>query len=104
MAVRPTGSTVEQDPPEHTSDTLARRHHGPHGVDPDQEPSVEWGWHGSFPRASRIAGWITAASMFLMLIGNHEGTTEDYYLVVLGVGLVAVLVGDHLHRRRKWRR
>ena len=26
------------------------------GVDPRDEPSAEWGWHGSFPNATRIAG------------------------------------------------
>ena len=39
-----------------------------HCADPHDEPSVEWGWHGSFPKATRIMGWLTAAVMFLMFI------------------------------------
>jgi hypothetical protein len=27
-------------------------------VDPAEEPSAEWGWHGGFPRGMIIAGWV----------------------------------------------
>ena len=86
-----------------------RRQRGTHplGVDPqgpaaNEEPSVEWGWHGTFPRARRIAGWFTAASMFLMLIGNHESNVENWWLVALGTGLVVLLLSEHLSRS-PWR-
>lgn len=72
-----------------------------HGVDPAEEPSAEWGWHGGFPKASRIAGWLTAASMFFMLIGNHEGYTENVWLVAIGSCLVIALVADALKSRRR---
>lgn len=72
-------------------------------VDPRDEPSAEWGWHGSFPRATRAAGWFTAAVMFLMLIGNHENRTEDVVLIVIGVGIIAGLLFDMKRRRTAWR-
>ncbi len=72
-------------------------------VDPRDEPSAEWGWHGEFPRASRVAGWFTAAVMFLMLIGNHENRTEDVVLIVIGVGIIAGLLYDMKRRRTAWR-
>lgn len=116
MAARSPG--VEQEPAEHipdasdtseASDALAKRDSGWPGIDPDgvyanQEPSVEWGWHGGFPRASRIAGWVTAAALFLMLLGNHQGSTENYWLITLGTGLVIALLADERRRRRSWHR
>jgi uncharacterized protein DUF2631 len=75
-----------------------------HTVDPRDEPSAEWGWHGSFPRATRIAGWIVAAAMFLMLIGNHENNTENVWLIGIGCGLIILLGIDHARRRTSWRR
>jgi hypothetical protein len=64
---------------------------------------VEWGWHGTFPRAGRIAGWFTAASLFFMLIGNHESNIENWWLVALGGGLVFLLLREQLSRS-SWRR
>lgn len=74
-------------------------HGGGHGADSAEEPSAAWGWHGEFPKVTAIAGWITAASMFLMLIGNHENWVEDIYLVVIGVLLVGMLIGGWWSRR-----
>jgi Protein of unknown function (DUF2631) len=81
-------------------------HHGvdPHGVDPDREPSADWGWHGTFPRAGPIAGWFTAFALFAMLIGNHRSHVEDFYLIGLGTLLVMMLIGSHLKARKAGRR
>lgn len=73
-------------------------------VDPRDEPSAEWGWHGGFPRGYRIAGWFFAAVMFLMLIGNHTGRTEDVWLIGIGTGMVIVLVWDRIRARTSWRK
>jgi hypothetical protein len=79
----------------------------PHGEhDPDREPSADWGWHGEFPRAGKIAGWLTAFALFAMLIGNHLGHTEDAYLIGLGTLLVMMLIASHLktyREKRRWR-
>ncbi len=75
-----------------------------HTVSPEDEPSAEWGWHGSFPKGTRIAGWFTAFAMFIMLIGNHTGRTEDLWLVGTGTGLIILLVIDQIRRRTSWRR
>lgn len=76
------------------------------GVDPQDEPSADWGWHGSFPVAGKLAGWFTALALFAMLIGNHHSHVEDVYLVGLGTLLVVMLLGSHwkAHKaRRRWR-
>jgi hypothetical protein len=73
-------------------------------VDPEEEPSAQWGWHGGFPRAGKIAGWFTAFALFAMLIGNHRSHIEDVYLIVLGTVLVAMLIGSHLKAYKAKRR
>ena len=73
-------------------------------VDPHDEPSAEWGWHGTFPKATRIAGWLTAIAMLLMLIGNHRGRIEDIYLVATAVAIILALIWDRIRSRTSWRR
>ena len=75
-----------------------------HAVDPVDEPSAEWGWHGTFPRATRVAGWISAAILLLMLIGNHQGHIEDVWLVAIALCIIAGLIYDQIKRRTAWRR
>jgi hypothetical protein len=67
------------------------------------EPSAAWGWHGGFPKASLIAGWVSVVVLLAMLIGNHKGHVEDLWLVVIA-GLMAFgLVLHTLKQRRSWR-
>lgn len=73
-------------------------------VDPHDEPSAEWGWHGTFPVGAQIAGWFAAAACFLMFIGNQQGHVEDIYLAITGVILILLLVRALVRRRTAWRR
>jgi len=73
-------------------------------VDAADEPSVDWGWHGTFPRATRVAGWVSAGILLLMLIGNHQGRIEDVWLVAVALCIIAGLIYDQIKRRTAWRR
>jgi hypothetical protein len=74
-------------------------------VDPHEEPSAEWGWHGRFPRGREIGGWISAIAMFLMaFIGNQVAMTERLWLIGIGAALVVLLVGYRVRQRTAWRR
>ncbi|GAB2783772.1 DUF2631 domain-containing protein [Streptomonospora nanhaiensis] len=73
-------------------------------VDPRDEPSAEWGWHGTFPKATRFAGWLSVAALLVMLIGNHQNAMEDIWLVGLAIGLAFALILDLRKRRTAWRR
>lgn len=73
-------------------------------VDPRDEPSAEWGWHGGFPRASRIAGWITVIALFAMIYNNHENNTENVWLVGIALGIAIAMLIDIKKRRTAWRR
>ncbi|GLZ41460.1 DUF2631 domain-containing protein [Actinokineospora sp. NBRC 105648] len=73
-------------------------------VSPAEEPSVEWGWHGSFPKGTLIAGVFVGLAMFAMIIGNHTGLTADIWLIGIGAGLLAG-IGWKIHKNRtSWRR
>ncbi|MEU4241597.1 DUF2631 domain-containing protein [Actinoplanes sp. NPDC026619] len=41
----------------------------------------------------------SAAAMLLFFWGNHEGNTENIYLVLFAVGLIAIVIGDAVLRR-----
>jgi hypothetical protein len=83
-----------------SSRELARRPE----VDPKDEPSAEWGWHGDFPRGKMIAGWVTVAILLAMLVGNHEGRTEDLWLIGFAVVIAGALVRESVRKRHAWRR
>lgn len=82
-------------------------------IDPAEEPSVDWGWHGSFPMGIQIGGWFSVIALVAMLFGNHQGilsdggefVTADLYLIGFAVVLaIALLVNLSKRRRISWRR
>ena len=83
-----------------TSREVARRPE----IDPAEEPSVEWGWHGGFPRGMIIAAWFSVGALLVMLIGNHQGRTEDIWLIGVALVMAAGLVMRTIRRRNAWRR
>lgn len=74
-------------------------------VDPHEEPSAEWGWHGTFPRAREIAGWFVAIVFIIMaFVGNHVAQTERLWLLGIAALMIIVLVGTRVRQRTSWRR
>lgn len=73
-------------------------------VSPQDEPSAEWGWHGTFPKGGKIAGWATVLIMFGMMIGNQKGHVETIYLGLFGLAFIVGLVIKQIHARTSWRR
>jgi hypothetical protein len=74
-------------------------------VDPYEEPSVQWGWHGRFPRGREIGGWITVIAFIAMaFIGNHVAETERLWLLGISAFLIIVLIGERVRQRTAWRR
>ncbi|MHA6800821.1 DUF2631 domain-containing protein [Bounagaea algeriensis] len=79
-------------------------------IDPAEEPSVEWGWHGGFPKGTQIAGWFCTAAMLLMLIGNHQGVlmtgqmkVAEYFLIIIAAFMVLGLLVDLRRKKKSWR-
>ncbi|HEY2203212.1 MAG TPA: DUF2631 domain-containing protein [Pseudonocardia sp.] len=73
-------------------------------VDPEDEPSAAWGWHGGFPRGMVIAGWVSTIFILLMLFGNHQGRVEDVWLIGTALVMAAGLIRHQMKARRSWRR
>ena len=73
-------------------------------VDPQDEPSAEWGWHGSLPGGTMAGGIVTIILCAAFLIGPYQSHTQ--YLWLIGV-IVVVVIGMGLQIRKKrnsWRR
>lgn len=73
-------------------------------VELENEPSTEWGWHGHFPKATRISGWAVIALLLAMITVDRLGHISEIYLIALAVLSALVLVLDATRRRRSWRR
>jgi len=71
------------------------------GVDTAEVPSAEWGWSGEAPRLFRFMGWLIALFLLAMIIGNHNGNVENWFLIGFAALLVAILVRDIVQRRRR---
>jgi hypothetical protein len=73
-------------------------------VDPQDEPSAEWGWHGSFPKGKIAGGVVSIIFLVLFSLGPYQSRTQDLWiigLVLLLAGLIALQV---VRRRNSWRR
>jgi hypothetical protein len=75
-------------------------------VDPEDEPSVEWGWHGGFPRGGPIAGWAVVLILIAMNFTNNNlvNHTANVWLIGLAILLALALVMDSIRKRNAWRR
>lgn len=99
MAAVSSSSTEEQ---EHSTAPASREHEAhevePHGAAAD-EPSADWGWHGSFPLGRRVIGWLTIVLLFGMAFFDHEGLDETWWLVFLASVLAVALLTDDVMKR-----
>jgi len=76
----------------------------PGGVDPHDEPSAEWGWHGSFPRTTRVAGVLSGIVLVVLLDSNEEGHVATIWTLALAIIIVLGVVLDYARKRHSWRR
>ena len=64
---------------------------------PDQHQPTNLKW-------ARIGGVGSIAVLLLMLLGNHDGQTENLFLIGTAAVIAAVLIGDAVLRRNGLRR
>ena len=50
-------------------------------------------------KAARLGALGTAAVMLMFFWGNHEGNTENIWLVVFALGLIGAVIVDAVLRR-----
>ena len=92
MALQPGSEAPNTGAPEDYAD-----HH------PQEHPS-DWGWHAEFGRAARLAGWVVAVSLLLMLTTTHYNGAGAVALIASTAALIISLVWDINRRRNSWRR
>jgi Protein of unknown function (DUF2631) len=75
-------------------------------VDPHDEPSVGWGWHGGFPRGMLLAGWAVVLILLAMNFTNNNLTnnTANVWLTGLAIVMAIGLVMHSVRKRTSWRR
>ena len=83
-----------------TSRRVARRG----GVSPADEPSAEWGWSGSFPNATRIAGIVVGIILLVLLFGPYQSHLQDFWMIPIALGIIALVVRGTIKRRTAWRK
>jgi hypothetical protein len=64
------------------------------------EPSVEWGWHGGFPRGLRIAGLVSVIVLIGLMYPHDQQLGRMHLFWLAGVALV-ILVGVVRPARRR---
>jgi hypothetical protein len=69
---------------------------------PDEHPT-DWGWHGEWGRASRIAGWIVAVILVLMATATHYNDSGTVWLLAFAAAIVGSLGWDIQRRKNAWR-
>ena len=74
------------------------------GVDPLDEPSAEWGWHGAFPNAIRIAGVLVGILLLVLTLGPYQSHLQDFWMVPMALGLLWLVVRGTMKRRNTWRK
>jgi hypothetical protein len=69
---------------------------------PHEKPE-DWGWHAEMGVLARGAGWISAAILLVMIIGNDIGHIAQIWLIALAALLVLMLLRDRHQRKNSWR-
>jgi hypothetical protein len=73
-------------------------------VDPHDEPSAEWGWHGSYPKGKIIAGVISIILLVVFLFGPYQSHTQVLWLGGIALLLVFMIWRQVVAQRNAWRR
>jgi hypothetical protein len=70
---------------------------------PDEHPT-DWGWHGEWGRAARVAGWVVAIILLLTMTATHYNLEGALSLGVGAALLVVLLMWDRHVRKNAWRK
>ena len=79
-------------------DTLTHSEHS----EPDRPE--DWGWHAETGKWARLAGWITAAILLLMNLGNQTRHIANFWLSGIALLIAVILLIDRNHRKNSWRK
>jgi hypothetical protein len=99
--IRQEHAAVALDPHSETPDlSLPDDYHEDH---PNEHPT-DWGWHGEWGRASRVAGWIVAIILVVMLTATHYNWSGAFWLLLFAAFIIGGLIWDGYRRNNAWRK
>jgi hypothetical protein len=99
-SVRPGSGHDQEEAVARNSRELAKRS----AVDPQDEPSAEWGWHGSFPKAKVAGGVVTIILLIVLMFGPYQSRTQDLWLIGLALIVAGLIAHQVVAARNSWRR
>jgi hypothetical protein len=67
------------------------------------ERPEDWGWHGSFGRSARVAGWISVVIICLLNVTTYYNTAQGPWIYGIGAAIVLILIRDRYRRKNAWR-
>jgi Protein of unknown function (DUF2631) len=73
-----------------------------HADHPNEHPD-DWGWHGEWGRAARVAGWVVAIILLVMITATHYNAAGTGTLIFFAALIVVLLIRDRQHRKNSWR-
>ena len=74
-----------------------REHH------PKEHPE-QWGWHAEWGGTSRIAGWVVAAILLVMITATHYNDMGTLFLSIFAGLIIITLLYDRHRRKNAWRK
>jgi hypothetical protein len=70
---------------------------------PDEHPT-DWGWHGEWGRAARVAGWVVLVLLVVMTTATHYNNSGGGWLILMAATLFVVLLWDIQRRKNLYRK
>jgi hypothetical protein len=67
------------------------------------EQPEDWGWHGSWGKGARVAGWVSVIILCLTNVTTYYNTAQAPWLYGIAAILVLILIRDRYRRKNAWR-
>jgi Protein of unknown function (DUF2631) len=67
------------------------------------EQPEDWGWHGSWGRTARIAGWACIVILLTFNLTWHYNRSADPWIWGMAALLLFILLRDRYRRKNAWR-
>jgi hypothetical protein len=67
------------------------------------EQPEDWGWHGSWGKGARVAGWVSVIILCLVNVTTYYNTAQAPWLYGIAAILALILIRDRYRRKNAWR-
>ena len=67
------------------------------------EQPEDWGWHHSWGKWSRMAGWVSVVALLLTNVTTYYNTSQAPWLYGIAAVMVMMLLWDRSRRKNAWR-